>query len=352
VLLSLVAALVVSRPLRRITDGARAFAAGDFGHPIDITSADELGDAAKALGELAAQLRGRLLSSGADRAALHALLDDLPVGVVLYDPHGAPVVISARARELCDLSPHQELERARQIIELDAQAEVVRKVLANGFTVEAPLELPWRTPTPLRARWISIFAPDGDRQPALVVLEEGGREARIQKLTQALQKGAEKLRIAVRHVKNPLLAADLANAADDVEAELELSPPSPAQVEAVTLGALCETASGDVHANAESGGISIELALPATETKVVEAAGRSRRAVRGLLSQAIRQCGRGHTLTLRGELVDTGVRLSVRAPGAPANVTRVTELVQCLGGEAGSVRDGDVSESWLLLPRA
>lgn len=352
VLLSLVAAIVVSRPLRRITDSARAFAAGDFGHPIDIQSDDELGDAALALGELAAQLRGRLLASGADRAALHALLDDLPVGVVLYDPRGSPVVISARARELCDLAPHQELERARQLIELEAQAPVVKAVLEDGFTAEAPLELPWKPNAGLRARWISIFAPDGDRQPALVVLDDQPQRTRLARQAQLLRRAAEKVRGAVRQVKNPLFATDLVLLADELDAELEVVPPAACDVRPVGLTELCEAAQGDLHAVAETGGVMIELSLAEPGARVVEADGRCRGAVRSLLAQAVRQAARGQVVTLRGELVDRRVRLSVRALQPAPNLVRLGQLVHCLGGDAGAQREGDGSVSWVDLPRA
>ena len=48
VLLSLVAALAASRPLRRIAQGARAFADGDFGAPIEADTGDEIGEVAEA----------------------------------------------------------------------------------------------------------------------------------------------------------------------------------------------------------------------------------------------------------------------------------------------------------------
>lgn len=171
VLLSLVAAIVVSRPLRRIAEGARAFADGDFGYPIQIHSNDELGDAAGALRDLAAQLRDRLVSAGADRATLHVLLDHLPIGVVLYSAARVPVALNGRARELCDLHPSNELARAAEIIALPAQALVVGHVLSEGLAAEVALRLPWIEGAPLPARWIALYSSAGERHPALLLLD-------------------------------------------------------------------------------------------------------------------------------------------------------------------------------------
>ncbi len=349
VLLSLVAAVVVSRPLRRIAESARSFAAGDFGQVVDVTANDELGDAAKALSDLASQLRGRLLASGADRAALHALLDELPVGVVIFDPNRSPVVITTRARELCELAPHHELERAQRLAELPAQAEAIRRVLSDGFAFELPLQLPWNPRPALRARWVATFAPDGSRQPALIVMGDEEERRRRTQLEALLRKSMETARSAARQATG-LAASELLLLADDLEAELQPPPPSPSEVHSVRAGDLCEAIRDELMPLAETAGVELSLELEDPSVRIVEAGGRARSAIRALIGTAIRQSARGQRVRLRGELRGERVHLSVRE-GTQASSTRLDNLVGCLGGEAGLQRDGDGNLSWLTLPR-
>ncbi len=349
VLLSLVAAMVVSRPLRRIAESARAFAAGDFGQVVDVHSNDELGDAAQALSDLASQLRGRLLSSGADRAALHALLDELPVGVVIYAPNQTPVVVSTRARELCELAPHHELERARQLSELPDQAAAIAKVMAEGFAVDVPLVLPWRPGIPLRARWLATFAPDGARQPTLIVLDDEAQAQRRDRNEKLMGRAAATVRQVAR-LSPPNAASELLLLADELEGELELPPPAPSEVHTVRLGELCDAARDELRPLAEGAGVDILFELEDGSVRVIEAAGRARSAIRSLVGNVLKQAGRGHQLRIHGELRGDRVHLSVRAPQA-SGAARLGHLVGCLGGEAGVQRDGDGAIGWLALPR-
>jgi HAMP domain-containing protein len=349
VLLSFVAALVVSRPLRRITDGARAFAAGDFGHPVAVDSKDELGDAARALVELAGQLRGRLLSSGADRAALHALLDDLPVGVVLFDPHGAPVVISARAREVCDLTPHLELERARQLFEA-CPPDARRRVLEDGVTVESPLVLPWKPDVTFAGRWIPIFAPDGARQPALVVVDDAARRQAEVERSALVSSIGERLRGVAR--SNPAAAAELVVVAEALDALAERPMPRPGEVTMVPVGDLCRGVLDEVGPVGASEGALLEADVADEAAAVVEAGGRVRGAVRSLVLQALRGCGRGQTVHLRTEPNGRHVRIVIRSPRSIPRLRAVQATLQPLGGDAGGARDGDAFVHWADLPRS
>lgn len=352
VILALIAAIVVSRPLKRITESARAFAAGDFGHPIASDANDELGDASRALGELASQLRDRLLASGADRAALHALLDDLPVGVILYDPKREPFLIGARAREICELSPHADLERARQIARLGTQNWAVERLLKEGLTTESHLELPWRPGITLQARWIALFSPEGERQPALVVVEAPAEVAQLSQLHEFLRALSDRVRTAARRATNAAVANDLSMIAEEIDAELAPPTPDVAELEAVGVADLCRSVESELAALTQSGGIRVELSLDEPGVRVVEAAGRTRGAVRALLVDALRQSTRGQVVLLRGELSNRKVRLSVRTPRPATGVTRFERALGGLGAETGTVRDGEGCLTWLDLPRA
>lgn len=351
VLFSLFIAFAVSRPLRRIADGARAFARGDFAHEIGVRSRDELGEVTAALEELAARLRERLLSVGADRASLHALLDDLPVGVVLYTQSLSTEAVNGRARTLCALSPNTETQRTDEIVKLADQTVVAERVLADGFTREAPLVLPWAPGAALRARWTAVPVRDGSRQLALIILEESQAEQQLAQTVPTLARAAGHLREGARLCPDTAAAATLQRVAEECEAVLPVPPtPTAAEVQAVVLSSLCEAALADVAPLAARRGVSLKVEVAAHSVKVVEAGGRVERALRNLLAKAVERAAQGDAVALRSEAGATHVTLFARAPAGSLDAIR--RLVEPLGGEVGASGAGERSEAWLQVPKA
>jgi two-component system phosphate regulon sensor histidine kinase PhoR len=351
ILLSLLGFLLVSRPLRRLTATIRAFAGGDFGHPVLVDTKDELGETAQALIELAGHIRGRLLASGADRAALHSLLDDLPAGVVLFDPERNPLLVAAQARVTLELAADDEAERVRSLPELPGQGPVVARVLETGLTEEAPLEPPWLPGRKLRARWVALYAPDGRRQAALVVIEASSVEAELARVRRSLSGLAEQVREAAIRVSETETAARLVELAEQADREAPLPAARPAAVRAIGVGELCRAAAAEVAPLAARGGVRVEFDLAESDVLVVEADGRTRRALRQLLQGGLAEA-RGGALRVRAQVHEARVRLSARITPEDAAGERMAALVQCLGGDAGTERDGEAAEAWLLLPRA
>ncbi|MFO0608924.1 MAG: HAMP domain-containing protein [Polyangiales bacterium] len=352
VLLSLVAALAASRPLRRIAAGARSFAAGDFGATIDVNSRDEIGEVADALEALASQLRARLLTAGVDRATLQALLDDLPVGVILYDADLHAVAINGAARVLCGLAPQAELERAAEIARLPGCAQAAARALRDGLTVEAPLALPWRPEAALRGRWVAVFAPDGRRLPALVAVDQA--EARR---ADALQASVATLAAHVRALAPLADDAELAAraAGDALRAEDAVPPPplAPEAVAPVEARALYDAAAGDVAAFADAAGVRLTFEAREGDGPAVDADGRARRALRAVLRWAIERAGREGRVAVAAAERERSIRFSVRAPRAAESAAPdVAWLVRPLGGDAGVEPAGDGVEAWVRVPRA
>ncbi len=349
-LLSLLAALVVSRPLRQIAAGARALAAGDFGHRIELRSRDELGEVATALEDLASRLRERLLAVGADRASLRALVDDLPVGVVIYRSDGAPDVVNGRARVLCGMTPDLESERAHALLEMPSQAPVVERVLRDGFSLEAPCVLPWAKDALLRARWIALPASDGRRRPALVLLEESVPEASRRQVA-LLSALSRDLRDAARSCADPALAASLQATAVRCDAATPLEPPSTTDVSVCTVAALCEAALADVTAPAAARDLAVERDLADPSVAVVETAGRVVRALREMLLACVRAAPKGEPIVLRSEVGETAVRLLASGRVGPKELEAIGQLVRPIGGDVGTTQGEGAVESWILVPR-
>jgi HAMP domain-containing protein len=348
--LSLIAAAVVSRPLRRIARGARALAAGDLGHVIAVRSRDELGEVASSLEELAAQLRVRLLESGADRMTLRALLDDLPVGAILYGGEREPQVLNGPARELLELAPARELDDARRLIEEPEQAAVVARVLDTRISEEQRLSVPWRRKAALRGRWIAVARADGAAQPALLLWQDAEEERRAR--AEAIVRWSDLVRHLAPDVRDPKLAARTTQALVEMDRSRAAELPRPDEVECVKLAELCDLPLRTALAQAGPD-VSLALDLREPDALVVESGGRAEAALRRLLVDAVGASEPGSVLRLRGEPNGSRVRLSLRIRARTLFKTKwLTNQVSCLGGDAGAVRDGDDVEVWLSLPRA
>jgi HAMP domain-containing protein len=348
VVLSFIAAMVLSRPLKRIAEGARAFAQGDFGHAIDVHSNDELGDVVHALDDLAAKLRDRLLSAGADRATLQGLLDELPLGVIVYTPDREPSLVSARARAICDFDPAHETERARAIIVAREHADLVSKVLEDGVGRDAVVTLS-EGGRKLKARWIALYAADGRRQPGLAISHTDDHEAQAHR---ALVKATAMLRSAATSVADPAVALPLLEAWDEAATACAISTPDPQQVEAVTMGSLCARAKTELDALSRVTSVHLELDVADSDVAVAEADDRSHHAVRSLLAAALRGASRGSTVRARAESVAGRARVSVAQRLNADAIFVAARPIREMGGDAGGSAEGESAEAWVLLPRA
>jgi two-component system phosphate regulon sensor histidine kinase PhoR len=352
VLLSLLAALAASRPLRRIAAGARAFASGDFAVALDVHTHDEIGEVAEALEALASQLRARLLTAGADRATLQALLDDLPVGVVLYDTELRAVTTNGAARKLCALPPHAELDRAEEIARLPDSVHAVTRVLRDGLTVEAPLVLPWRPEALLLGRWLAVFAPDGRRLAALVVIDQEDTH-RIVALQRQVQRLAAQVRSLATRASDPEIVVSAMRDALIAEESLPAPPLVPEAITAVSACDLYALVAADVAPFMEAMGVRCVFEALDGDVRVVEGHERLRRSLRAMLRWAIERAGRRGEVAVSVTVHDPMVRFSLRTPrAAESTVPDAAWLLQPLGGAMGVEPSGDGVEGWITVPRA
>ncbi len=350
VLLSLVAALAASRPLRKITVAARQLADGEFGVSIDVRTNDEIGELAQAVDSLAGQLRSRLVASGSERATLQALVDDLPVGVVLYNRDQSAEKVNAAARVLLELPPHLEEVRAAEIPVLSAQRSVVDGVLRTGVTANTTLALPWIVGRTFAARWVGVFAPDGQRVPALLVLDRAETHA----WDGALVSAREVLSHALDGTEpTPARRIHFAEAALTFALELPEAPLSPDEVDGLALGALCEGAVARARPCLDARACTVRVSVDRPEVKVTDARGRTVNAVAALLVWASRRRDR-EALELRVAVEGDYVRVAVPGAHEPDEDfdRRLVASLGPLGGEALTERQGEGVARWLKLSLA
>jgi two-component system phosphate regulon sensor histidine kinase PhoR len=356
-LLSLLAAIVVSRPLKRIAAGARAFAAGDFGEPIAVTSGDELGEVAQALSDLASQLRDRLVSAGADRATLRSLVEHLPIGVILYNEERMVGALNSRAREICALSLSEEHDLARKLLDLPGQAPLIQAAVQHRLPLDTTLDLPWQPDRHVRARWIPMPSPSPVAQLALVVLDDSGTETQLTAMRRLLTRSVALLRQLRTQHPAPLdgdreLATALLHLLEEAEPFVLSALPNPGDLSAIELAELCATAREQLRPLTEARRLRVLLDVDDPTVRVIEAQERTARALVRLLNLAVDEAEEGATVRLQTQVFRSKVRLSVRVASSKRPLEPLIDLVSYLGGDAGYSREGELADAWLLVPRA
>lgn len=354
VLLSFVAALVVSRPLRRLREALDAYRQGDFGHVVEVDSGDELGEVADALRALAAQLKQRLVDAGLDRATLEHLLESLPVGVVLYGPDDQPMVVNGAARELCQLLAFDELERASEILRLPEQRIAAATAREDHEPVDAPLVLPWRpkSAASLAATWVPVPAEGGHAKLALIVTGEEDLE-RARMLASRLDAAAELLEHAAPQVSDPAFAARLARLAEESRRALLPRSSEKPLFRPVKLTALLDGAVDALRGRADQKQVILDLDVEQPAAMVAEAEGRCALAVRTLVDAMIDEAPASSSVAVVGAVENGHVRVLARTPqGRKLKTKTLAAIVHPIGGDAGSKHTGEASEAWVKLPRA
>jgi two-component system phosphate regulon sensor histidine kinase PhoR len=128
------ATLLVGR-VRELEGAVKAIAAGDLTQRLPWRSGDELGGIARAIDEMAEQLRRRLQLASDEQARLRAVLTGMVEGVLVLDRSGRVILANPRLRELFGVWGAVEGRPA---------LEVIRRV-----DVEAALTEAARTPEPV-----------------------------------------------------------------------------------------------------------------------------------------------------------------------------------------------------------
>lgn len=347
VLLGLVAAIVAVRPLRTIASAARAIADGDFGTTLQIRTGDEIEDVASAIDAIVARLRDRLVATGAEQATSQAILDELPVGVVVYDRAGQPVRLNPAARALCGLDPNVEAARGVELTRLPGQRAAMERAREEAVAASVSLTLPWRPDAALSGRWVRVFAEDGGDALALIVIDERA-SAELARARRTLIEAGAALRRAVTVAQDADIARawhDLADRCGDAEREAL----APRGISVTPLATLIALARADLGPLAE--GRSLEVTGAAHEDLVVvEADGRARAALRTLIRWLAQREG---AIELRTAAEHGAVRISGRGPVDDTEaLLALPSLLHPLGGDAGVSRSEDRDERWIRLTRA
>ena len=351
-LAGLAASLAVARPLRRLLVGVQALSGGDLSHTFDAERSDELGQLADALGEMATELRTRLLEVGADHAAFRAVIDEAQVGVVLFDPDRAPEYLNGAARTLFSLTPVNELEALAELARHPNQAATIDRVVASGAGEEHRLVVPWARKLRVSGRFVPVPHEGGRPGVALLVHDDEAAARRIQVFA-GLERWAGTVRQLVGEARGGELQAEgllIASEMDRVRAR-NAPIPDAEELRAVPAATLIAGVVGDARPLATARGITLESDARVEDLTVSEVDGRVETAIRQMLVDAVRNAQPGSTVRLMARPEGQSIRVDLRHDGPPIKTKLATMLVGAIGGEVGQNKDGERGESWLILLR-
>lgn len=172
-LLGLILARQLTRPVLALKAAAEAIAEGRYGTRLHLHSADELGSLARSFNVMSQRLQETMDSLGADRAKLGAILSSMVEGVVAVDREERVLHLNDVARG--QLGVRAEVVEGRPVWELTRLREVP-EVLAEAIDKEAPVHRVTEAPD-ARERSLELHASplrgaDGSLDGAVVVIDD------------------------------------------------------------------------------------------------------------------------------------------------------------------------------------
>lgn len=179
VVLGILAAQTIIRPIQEVTSKAVSLAEGNFDLEVKVKSPDEIGQLAQVFNYLTAQLRASLSELSNDKMKLEAILTQMTNGVIAVDPQGRIIHANIRARDMLDLSP--ATEEVHEVLAMLNQSSLDRLLTGSGPKVaEAHFEKPHNIS--VRSYAAPFHAADGQISGAIIVLQDITEEQRLENM--------------------------------------------------------------------------------------------------------------------------------------------------------------------------
>lgn len=179
VILGVLAAQTIIRPIQEVTSKAERLAEGNFDLEVKVKSPDEIGKLADVFNYLTAQLRATLSELNNDKMKLEAILTQMTNGVVAVDSQGKIIHANIRARDMLDLPA--EGARIESVLEKLNQGSLERLLIGSGPKVA---EVSFTEPQAISVRSYAapFHAADGQISGAIIVLQDITEEERLEQM--------------------------------------------------------------------------------------------------------------------------------------------------------------------------
>jgi len=172
----------IALPMREVREGARRFAAGDFGRKLAVPATEEFAGVAESLNQMAEELDQRLRDITRERNEREAVLESMVEGVLAVDPDRRILTLNGAAAGLLGVDP-AEVEGAA--IEEAVRNPDLQAVVAAAVSGHGPVEVDLTVHVGggdryLQANGALLHAQRGEVVGAVVVLNDVTRLRRLE----------------------------------------------------------------------------------------------------------------------------------------------------------------------------
>lgn len=172
-LLGLVHARRVTRPLLSMAKVATAIADGDYDQRVGSHSADELGVLARAFNHMRLELRQTLASLDADRTKLKAILASMEEGVVAIDRDERVMHMNQVAGRFLGVEPDQAVERPIwEVTRIHELSEILGETLKQGEIVHRVIRRPGSPDRILEVHASPLVGENATLEGAVLVIDD------------------------------------------------------------------------------------------------------------------------------------------------------------------------------------
>jgi two-component system phosphate regulon sensor histidine kinase PhoR len=186
-LAAMVVALLLARslvrPLRELTQSAEQIAAGDYGQKVFAAGRDEVSTLARAFNHMSAQLRTQFGQLEADRQQLRAILSGMVEGVVALDAEQRILFANDRAAQLLEFqAPTAVGRKLWEVFRQRPLQELVTRALTGPEPCEEELSWPGGSPRSLLVHAARLTGSPG--QGAVLVIHDTSELRRLERVRQ------------------------------------------------------------------------------------------------------------------------------------------------------------------------
>jgi len=350
VLLSSLAAVVMSRGLRSLTAVARRMANGELDARSRIESNDEVGELGRTLDHLAANLSDSVRELRDDRALLGRILESMREGVLVMDGEHRILLANPSLREMLILDSDVVGRSTIEVIRNAELQSMVEKALVGSEPLAGEIEV-----TGIKPRRLMVHAArlSGEPRALLLVLFDVTEMRRLETVRRdfvtnvshelrtpiaSVRSAAETLRMAMK--RDPKAATEFVDIIERngqrlgelVNDLLDLSKLEAKEfrlnLETVDLVALCEKSVAPFAQRAASRGIRLAVKIPDALRQACADRSAFDRILTNLIDNAVKYCPEGASVGISARAAGAKIEVDVSDNGPGIDVKHQPRLFE------------------------
>jgi two-component system phosphate regulon sensor histidine kinase PhoR len=179
---STIAAGMLSRALRHMTEAARRMASGDLSVRIRVAGTDEVAELGRALDSMAGSLASSLTNLRAERDLLGVILESMQEGVLVLDRHSRVLLVNRALRATLSITTDAEGRAALELVRNADLQSILERAQAGTGPLTAEIEMGAPNPRRLLVHAAPLPVLDGKPRGLLAVFVDVSENRRLETL--------------------------------------------------------------------------------------------------------------------------------------------------------------------------